>query len=114
MSHSTHEGAGVPLQSDALLGDEERQLRTVVTAFAEASLALAVAVEARDGPAFAGSFEVYLQARKRLAATFSAMTRLARSLLLGVAVARTRWVVRRSLRRVQRNMTRSLRALVTR
>ena len=46
--------------------------KAVVTAFAEASLALAAAVEARDGPAFAGSFEVYLQARKRLAATVDA------------------------------------------
>ena len=39
MSHSTHEGAGVPLQSDALLGDEERQLRAVVTAFADEVIA---------------------------------------------------------------------------
>lgn len=43
--------------------------KDVVAAFALASLALAAAVEARGGPAFAGAFEVYMQARKRLAAT---------------------------------------------
>lgn len=43
--------------------------KDVAAAFAQASLALAAAVEARDGPAFAGSFEAYMQARKRLAAT---------------------------------------------
>ncbi|WP_333591926.1 hypothetical protein [Brevundimonas sp.] len=42
--------------------------KDVAAAFAQASLALAVAVEARGGPAFAGAFEVYMQARKRLAA----------------------------------------------
>lgn len=43
--------------------------KDVAAAFAQASLALAAAVEARGGPAFAGSFEAYMQARKRLAAT---------------------------------------------
>lgn len=43
--------------------------KDVAAAFAQASLALAAAVEARDGPAFAGSLEAYMQARKRLAAT---------------------------------------------
>lgn len=46
--------------------------KDVAAAFAQASLALAAAVEARDGPAFAGSLEAYMQARKRLAATVDA------------------------------------------
>ena len=46
--------------------------KDVAAAFAQASLALAAAVEARGGPAFAGSFEAYMQARKRLAATVEA------------------------------------------
>ena len=46
--------------------------KDVASAFAQASLALAAAVEARDGPAFAGSLEAYMQARKRLAATVEA------------------------------------------
>ena len=46
--------------------------KDVAAAFARASLALAAALEARDGPAFAGSLEAYMQARKRLAATVSA------------------------------------------
>lgn len=41
----------------------------VAAAFAQASLALAAAVEARGGPAFAGSFAAYMDARDRLAAT---------------------------------------------
>lgn len=44
----------------------------VAAAFAQASLALAAAVEARDGPAFAGSFAAYMDARDRLAATVDA------------------------------------------
>lgn len=40
----------------------------VSAGFAEASLALAAAVEARGGPGFAGAFTTYMQARDRLAA----------------------------------------------